>query len=111
MLRNSRPISWIKGARKDFDDFPDGAQLEMARALTYSRRGRVPDIAKPLTGFGSGVMELALKPGDALHTGQLRPRRTVSFGCGAAISLCELDLYILALEPAALSQGRNSERP
>jgi phage-related protein len=66
MLRNSRPISWIKGARKDFDDFPDGAQLEMARALTILAEGRMPDIAKPLTGFGSGVMELALKHrGDA----------------------------------------------
>jgi phage-related protein len=61
MLRNSRPISWIKGARKDFDDFPDGAQLEMARALTILAEGQMPDIAKPLTGFGSGVMELALK--------------------------------------------------
>lgn len=66
MLRNSRPISWIKGARKDFDDFPDGAQLEMARALTILAEGQMPDIAKPLTGFGSGVMELALKHrGDA----------------------------------------------
>ena len=66
MLRNSRPISWIKGARKDFDDFPDGAQLEMARVLTILAEGQMPDIAKPLTGFGSGVMELALKHrGDA----------------------------------------------
>ena len=66
MLRNSRPISWIKSARKDFDDFPDGAQLEMARALTILAEGQMPDIAKPLTGFGSGVMELALKHrGDA----------------------------------------------
>ena len=66
MLRNSRPISWIKGARNDFDDFPDGAQLEMARALTILAEGQMPDIAKPLTGFGSGVMELALKHrGDA----------------------------------------------
>jgi phage-related protein len=68
MLRNSRPISWIKGARKDFDDFPEGAQLEMARALTILAEGRMPDIAKPLTGFGSGVMELALKHrGDAFR--------------------------------------------
>jgi phage-related protein len=66
MLRNSRPISWIKGARKDFDDFPPGAQLEMARALTILAEGQMPDIAKPLAGFGSGVMELALKHrGDA----------------------------------------------
>jgi phage-related protein len=68
MLRNSRPISWIKGARKDFDDFPEGAQLEMARALTILAEGQMPDIAKPLTGFGSGVMELALKHrGDAFR--------------------------------------------
>jgi phage-related protein len=68
MLRNSRPISWIKGARKDFDDFPEGAQLEMARALTILAEGQMPDTAKPLTGFGSGVMELALKHrGDAFR--------------------------------------------
>jgi phage-related protein len=68
MLRNSRPISWLKGARRDFEDFPEGAQLEMARALTVLAEGRMPDIAKPLTGFGSGVMELALKHrGDAFR--------------------------------------------
>jgi phage-related protein len=60
MRRNSRPISWIKAARKDFEDFPQGAQIEMARALTILAEGRMPDIAKPLTGLGSGVMELAL---------------------------------------------------
>jgi phage-related protein len=68
MLRNSRPISWIKAARKDFEDFPQGAQIEMARALTILAEGRMPDIAKHLTGFGSGVMELALKHrGDAFR--------------------------------------------
>src|ERR1700733_1512170 len=68
MLRNSRPISWIRAARKDFEDFPEGAQLDMARALTILAEGRMPDIAKPLTGFGSGVMELALKHrGDAFR--------------------------------------------
>jgi|GEM_PF-261192 len=54
--------------RKDFDDFPKGAQLEMARALTILAEGQMPDMAKPLTGFGSGVMELALKHrGDAFR--------------------------------------------
>jgi phage-related protein len=68
MLRDTRPISWLKGARRDFDDFPHGAQIEMARALTILAEGRMPDIAKPLTGFGSGVMELALKHhGDAFR--------------------------------------------
>ena len=67
-LRNTRPISWLKGARKDFEDFPQGAQIEMARALTILAEGRMPDIAKPLTGFGSGVMELGLRHrGDAFR--------------------------------------------
>ena len=66
MLRNSRPISWIRGARKDFEDFPQGAQIEMARALTVLAEGRLPDIAKHLTSLGAGMMELALKQrGDA----------------------------------------------
>jgi phage-related protein len=67
-MRDTRPISWLKGARKDFEDFPQGAQLEMARALTILAEGRMPEIAKPLTGLGSGVMELALKHrGDAFR--------------------------------------------
>ena len=65
-MRDTRPISWLKGARKDFEDFPQGAQIEMARALTILAEGQMPDIAKPLTGLGSGVMELALRHrGDA----------------------------------------------
>jgi phage-related protein len=68
MPRDTRPISWIKAARKDFDDFPRGAQIEMGRALTILAEGRMPDIAKPLTGFGAGVMELALRHrGDAFR--------------------------------------------
>jgi phage-related protein len=68
MMRNSRPVSWIKAARKDFEGFPPGAQTEMASALTILAEGRMPDIAKPLTGMGSGVMELALKHrGDAFR--------------------------------------------
>jgi phage-related protein len=64
--RNTRPISWLKGARRDFETFPQAAQIEVARALTILAEGRMPDIAKPLLGFGSGVMELALRHrGDA----------------------------------------------
>jgi phage-related protein len=58
----------LKGARKDFEDFPQGAQIDMARALTILAEGHMPDIAEPLTGLGSGVMELALKyRGDAFR--------------------------------------------
>lgn len=60
MARNTRPISWIKAARKDFEKFPDGARLELLRALTIAAEGGKADIAKPLQGFDSGVMEIAL---------------------------------------------------
>jgi phage-related protein len=64
--RNTRPIVWVKAARKDFEDFPYEAQLEFRRELTIVAEDGWPDIAKPLKGFGSGVIELALKHrGDA----------------------------------------------
>ena len=59
--RDTRPISWIRAARKAFDGFPEGAQNEIMRALTVAAEGRKADIAKPLKGFGSGVFEVALK--------------------------------------------------
>ena len=49
--RDTRPVSWIKAARKAFAGFPEGVQDEIQKA----------DIAKPLKGFGSGVFEVALK--------------------------------------------------
>ena len=40
----------------------------MARALTIVADGGAPEIPKPLTGFGNGVMELALRyRGDAFR--------------------------------------------
>lgn len=68
MLRDTRPIVWLKGARRDFEDFPDEAQLICQRALTVVAEGQMPDIAKPLKGFGSGIFELALRHrGDAFR--------------------------------------------
>ena len=58
---DTRPISWIKAARKAFEAFPKGARDEMLRALTVAAEGRKADIAKPMKGFGSGVFEVALK--------------------------------------------------
>ena len=66
MLSGKRRISWLRGARKDFESFPPEAQVEIARALGIVAEGRHPDIAKPLKGLGSGVLELALRyRGDA----------------------------------------------
>ena len=66
MRSATRPISWIKSARKDFERFPATVQLEALRALTIAADGETADVAKPLHGLGSGVLELALKHrGDA----------------------------------------------
>lgn len=61
-----RDIAWIKAALKELERFPDKAQLKARRALAIVAEGATPDIAKPLTGLGSGVWELAIKErGDA----------------------------------------------
>jgi phage-related protein len=60
MIKETRPISWIKAARKDFERFPEEAQSICHAALTVVSEGGKPDIAKPLAGLGSGLMEIAL---------------------------------------------------
>ena len=60
MARLTRPISWIKAARKEFEEFPDEARTFCLAALTIAAEGGKADIAKPLKGLGSGVMEIAL---------------------------------------------------
>ena len=61
MKRDSRPIGWIKAARKDFEKFPKAARDRMSTALTIAAEGQKADIAKPFKGLGSGVMEIALR--------------------------------------------------
>lgn len=61
MIRDTRPISWVKAALKDFQKFSKGAQLEIRRALTVAAEGSKAENAKPMKGLGSGVFEIALK--------------------------------------------------
>ncbi|MEP7353823.1 MAG: type II toxin-antitoxin system RelE/ParE family toxin [Acidobacteriota bacterium] len=68
MTRKTRPISWIKSALRDFENFPLSAQSICLAALTIAAEGSKPDIAKPLLGMGSGVLEIALPfRGDAFR--------------------------------------------
>jgi phage-related protein len=60
MIRQTRSISWIKAARKDFENFPPEAQAICLSALTIAAEGAKADIAKPFKGVGSGVFEIAL---------------------------------------------------
>lgn len=67
-MRNSRPISWIKAARRDFEEFPEGVQGAMLSALTIAAGGGKADIAKPFKGVEGGVFEIALmQRGDAFR--------------------------------------------
>jgi len=69
MIRNTRSISWIKAALKEFEKFPESAQREILRALTIAAEGRKADTAKPMKGLGSGVYEVALAwRGEAYRT-------------------------------------------
>jgi phage-related protein len=67
-VRTSRPIVWIKSARKEFEAFPGGAKDQINLALTVAAEGGMAGIAKPYKGAGTGVFEIALKHrGDAFR--------------------------------------------
>ncbi len=68
MTRSTRRVSWIKAALKEFDSFPDEARSICLAALTIAAEGGKADIAKPMHGMGSGVIEIALPfRGDAFR--------------------------------------------
>ena len=60
MTRTTRPISWVNAALKEFGRLPEGAQAICLAALTIAAEGGKADIAKPMKGLGSGVLEIAL---------------------------------------------------
>jgi phage-related protein len=65
-IKNTRPISWIKAARKDFEKFPNNVQDDALSALTIAAEGGKSDNAKPFKGIDGGVLEIVLKHrGDA----------------------------------------------
>ncbi len=67
-IRKTRPVSWLKAARHEFEKFPEGARMVCLTALTIAAEGGKADIAKPLQGVGSGVLEIALPfKGDAFR--------------------------------------------
>jgi phage-related protein len=68
MTLKTRPVSWIRGALKDCEKFPQGARSICLSALTIAAEGGKADIAKPMHGLGSGVFEIALSfRGDAFR--------------------------------------------
>jgi phage-related protein len=58
---NLRPISWLRGARRAFEDFPAEVRIDAESALTLAARGGKADTAKPFKGVDGGVFGIALK--------------------------------------------------
>ena len=50
MTRQTRPISWVKAARKEFEKFPLDAQSICLTDLTIAAEGSKAGIVKPLKG-------------------------------------------------------------
>lgn len=66
MGATTRLVSWVKAARKDFEEFPAPVQMDALRALAVAAEGRMADHVKPLKGIDSGVIEIVLRHrGDA----------------------------------------------
>ena len=67
-MRDTRSISWIRAARRDFEYFPEDVQGNMLTALTIAAEGSKSDKVKPFKGVDGGVFEIALKHrGDAFR--------------------------------------------
>lgn len=61
VYRDTKPVSWIKAARKVFEAFPEAVRDRANTALTIAAEGGKAEIAKPLKGLGPGVLEIAIR--------------------------------------------------
>jgi phage-related protein len=50
----------VRAALKAFEKFPEPARDQATTALRVAAQGEMADIAKPMKGLGSGVLEIAL---------------------------------------------------
>lgn len=56
--RPMRPLLWVGSAKRDYCKFPPLVQDAFGFSLFLVQTGQHPPIAKPLKGFGGGVVEL-----------------------------------------------------
>lgn len=61
MNQDTRPIGWVMAARKALESFPSTVRDRVNTALTIAAEGGKADIAKPLKGFGPGILEIAIR--------------------------------------------------
>lgn len=68
VVRNTRPISWVKAALREFNEFPEDVQRDMLSALTIAAEGGKSDNAKPFKGIDGGIFETVIRyRGDAFR--------------------------------------------
>ena len=58
---DTKPIGWVRAARKAFEAFPKAVQDRVNTALTIAAEGGKAAVVKPLKGLEPGVMEIALR--------------------------------------------------
>jgi phage-related protein len=58
IVRLVRPLLWVASSKRDYQEFPDRVQDTLGFELFLAQTGQHPPSAKPLKGFGSGVVEL-----------------------------------------------------
>ena len=58
LLRTIKPAVFVGSSRHDLRAFPAVARREIGQALFEAQLGEHPIGAKPLKGFGSGVLEI-----------------------------------------------------
>jgi len=58
MAEGERPLDWVGSSLKDFRAFPKPVQIAMGMALSVAQFGGKHPDAKPMKGFGRGVLEV-----------------------------------------------------
>ena len=58
LLHEIKPAVFVGSSRKDLRGFPGKVRLEIGHAIFEAQLGDHPASAKPLKGYGSGVLEI-----------------------------------------------------
>lgn len=53
-----RPLVWVSSCKRDYDRFPPQLQRNLGFELFLAQTGQHPPSAKPMKGFGGGIVEL-----------------------------------------------------
>jgi phage-related protein len=55
---SERQVIWVGDSKKNLMEFPKDVKVSIGYALSEAQKGRKAGYAKPMTGLGSGVLEI-----------------------------------------------------